>query len=225
MAQNKIISGTNSLLIKKLESCYSGALYDVLRKKGLCNQVLPSYIRPLNPSHIVVGQVYTVEGKKDNSLSERDSLMKWCGLLSKAPADKVLICQPNDHTVAHMGELSAETLAFKKVRGYIVDGGCRDTAFIEKTGFPVFFSYTTPVDVVSNWAPVATGESIIIGDVLIHNGDYVLADRDGIVIIPEAIAAKVIEQTTRVLKTENLVRKTILQGTDPVKAYRKYGKF
>jgi len=81
------------------------------------------------------------------------------------------------------------------------------------------------VDVVSNWAPVATGESIIIGDVLIHNGDYVLADRDGIIIIPEVIAAKVIEQTTRVLKTENLVRKAILQGTDPVKAYRKYGKF
>jgi 4-hydroxy-4-methyl-2-oxoglutarate aldolase len=145
--------------------------------------------------------------------------------LSKAPANTVLVCQPNDHTLAHMGELSSETLVYKKVLGYIVDGGCRDSAFIENLGFPVFCKYFTPVDVVAKWAATAFGERVQIGEVTIHTGDYVLGDRDGIVIIPGAITEEVVQQTEEVLRTENLVRKAILQGIDPVAAYLRYGKF
>ena len=59
-------------------------------------------------------------------------------MLSKAPSGAVVMCQPNDGTIAHMGELSAETLKYRGVKGYIVDGGCRDVDFILKLGFPVF---------------------------------------------------------------------------------------
>ena len=58
-----------------------------------------------------------------------------------------------------------------------------------------------------------------------HTGDYVLGDRDGIVIIPGAITEEVVQQAEEVLRTENLVRKAILQGIDPVAAYLRYGKF
>jgi regulator of RNase E activity RraA len=124
-----------------------------------------------------------------------------------------------------MGELSAETLVYKKVLGYIVDGGCRDSAFIENLGFPVFCKYFTPVDVVGKWAATALGEPIQVGEVTLLTGDYVLADRDGVVIIPAAIAAEVVQETEEVLRKENLVRKAILQGIDPVQAYLQYGKF
>ena len=60
--------------------------------------------------------------------------------------------------IAHMGELSAETLQFRGVRGYIVDGGCRDTGFILNMGFPVFCRYLTPRDVVGIWVPDRFGE-------------------------------------------------------------------
>jgi 4-hydroxy-4-methyl-2-oxoglutarate aldolase len=53
----------------------------------------------------------------------------------------------------------------------------------------------------------------------------VLADRDGIVIIPGRIASEVVQETEEVLRKENLVRKAILQGVDPVQAYLQYGKF
>jgi hypothetical protein len=92
-----------------------------------------------------------IEGRQDDTLDAPQSVLKWCQLLSKAPAHVVLICQPNDHTSAHMGELSSETLAYKNVLGYIVDGGCRDSAFIEKLGFPVFCGYYTPLDIVGKW--------------------------------------------------------------------------
>jgi len=192
---------------------------------GYTRQTLPQYIRPLTIQHKLCGPVFTIQGKRDDSLDAHQSLLKWCDLLSKAPANTVLVCQPNDHSLAHMGELSAETLVYKKVLGYIVDGGCRDSAFIENLGFPVFCKYFTPVDVVGRWAATALGEPIQVGEVTLLTGDYVLADRDGIVIIPAAIAAAVVEETEEVLRKENLVRKAILQGIDPVQAYLQYGKF
>ena len=138
-------------LADRLEGCYSGAVYDVLRAKGYVQQTLPQYLRPLNLQHKLAGPVFTIQGKRDDSLDAHQSLLKWCKLLSNAPANTVLVCQPNDHTLAHMGELSSETLVYKKVLGYIVDGGCRDSAFIENLGFPVFCKYFTPVDVVAKW--------------------------------------------------------------------------
>ena len=189
-------------LADRLRSCHSGAVYDLLRAKGYVQQTLPHYIRPLNLQHKLAGPIFTIQGKRDDSLDPHQSLLKWCELLSKAPPNTVLVCQLNDHNLAHMRELSSEALVYKKVPGYIVDGGCRDSAFIEALGFPVFCKYFTPVDVVGKWAPTALGEPIQIGEVTVRTGDFVLADRDGIVLVPAAIASKVVQQTEEVLRTE-----------------------
>jgi regulator of RNase E activity RraA len=106
-----------------------------------------------------------------------------------------------------------------------VDGGCRDSEFIIQIGFRVFCSFFTPVDVVGRWVADRFGEPITIGQVTISSGDYVMADRDGIVIIPASIAEQVVMKTEEVLKTESKVRKAILEGVDPQQAYLKYGKF
>ena len=89
----------------------------------------------------------------------------------------------------------------------------------------MFCKYYTPIDVVGRWAPESFEKPIEIDGVMINSGDYVLADRDGIVIIPKQIAEDVITKTEEVLKTENLVRTAILNGIDPQEAYLKYGKF
>ena len=212
-------------LAHRLEQCYSGAVYDVMRALGHRQCVLPPEIRPLDPLRRLAGVVYTIEGHRDESIDDHETLLQWTGLLSKAPANSVLICQPNDDTMAHMGELSSETLLLRGVRGYIADGGCRDSDFILRNGFRVFCKYYTPRDVVGRWVPDAFGEPIIIGEVTIHSGDYVMADRDGAVIIPAALAEQVTEETEKVMNTESLVRKAILQGEDPQQAYLKFGKF
>ena len=124
-----------------------------------------------------------------------------------------------------MGELSAETLHYKKVRGYVVDGGCRDSEFILKIGFPVFCSFTTPADIVARWVPDRFGEPVTIGTVTIRTGDYILGDRDGLVVLPAEIAQEVITETEHVVSTENKVRTAILDGMDPQQAYLKFGKF
>lgn len=212
-------------IAERLKPIYSGAVYDVLRAMGHPDCVLPSSLRPLDPDRRLTGKVFTVSGYRDESLDAHETLLKWTELLSRAPANTVVMCQPNDSTMAHMGELSAETMVTRGVRGYIVDGGCRDTEFIKRIGFPVYCRYFTPRDVVGRWVASGFGEPITIGDVQIHTGDYVVADRDGVVVIPADVAGKVVDQAEEVLRTESLVRKAILNGTDPKEAYLQHGKF
>ncbi len=218
------MADTNNLT-ERLAALYTGAVHDVLRGMGHANCVLPTGIAPLDPGKKLAGEIYTVSGHIDQTRDPHDTLVQWTGLLSKAPSGKVLVCQPNTHMVALMGELSAETLHHKKVRGYVVDGGCRDVEFILKIGFPVFCSFNTPADIVARWVPDRFGEPITIGTVTISSGDYILGDRDGVVVLPANIAGEVIAQTEKVVTTENKVRSAILSGMDPQEAYLKYGKF
>jgi regulator of RNase E activity RraA len=212
-------------LAERLERCYSGAVYDVLREMGMPDQVLPPAIRPLDPGRPLAGSLFTVSGHLDAARDAHQTLLEWTRLLSIAPRGCVVICQPNDSTLSHMGELSSETLLHRGVRGYIVDGGCRDSAFILKSGFRVWCRYYTPKDIVGRWVLDSTGEPITIGDVTIRTGDYVMADRDGVVIIPGEKTVEVVTRVEEVLRTENKVRTAILRGVDPQEAYLKYGKF
>lgn len=212
-------------LTHRLSALYTGAVYDVLREFGHADQVLPSTLSPLDPSRTMAGPVFTVSGALDQTLDPRESLLLWTAFLGAAPPGSVVVCQPHDDTVAHMGELSAETLQFRGVRGYVVDGGCRDVSFLVDRGFPVWCRYTTPRDIVGRWAVRDTGEPIKIGGVTVRTGDYVIADRDGVVIIPQQIATEVVAAGEAVVATENLVRTAILDGTDPQEAYLRFGKF
>lgn len=212
-------------LTDRLSTIYTGALYDVLRELGEPARVLPPSIRPLDPSVHLAGRVFTVRGRLQEGMDPHATLVAWTEFLTRAPSDHVVVCQPNDSQISHMGELSAETLQLRGVRGYIVDGGCRDTEFVLGIGFPVWCRYTTPADIAGRWVPDAFEEPIDIGGVTVNNGDYVVADRDGVIIIPADRAAEITSAAEQALQQENLVRKAIREGVAPTEAYLRYGKF
>ena len=212
-------------LTERLARCYTGAVHDVLRAMGHRDIVLPPEIKAIAPGTRLAGPVWTVSGHIDRTKTRHETLLGWCTLLAKAPPGHVVVCQPNNHEVALMGELSAQTLAARGVLGYVVDGGSRDTDLVLEQRFPVFCSFLTPSDIVERWIPDRYGEPIDIGAVTITTGDYLLADRDGVVIIPKAVAAEAIARTEQVVATESEMRRALVGGMDPVEAYNRYGKF
>ena len=212
-------------LTDRLARCYTGAVHDVLRMMGHENIVLPPEIKAIAPGTKLAGPVWTVSGHIDRTKTRHETLLGWCTLLAKAPAGHVIVCQPNNHDIALMGELSAQTLAARGVLGYVVDGGSRDTDLVLAQGFPVFCSFLTPSDVVARWIPDRYGEPVTIGAVTIATGDYLLGDRDGVVIVPRAIAEDVVTKTEEVVATESEMRAALIGGMDPVEAYNRYGKF
>ena len=207
---------TATLVERLAQIPYTGAVSDILDEMGYHDQVLPHEIQSLHPGHVVVGKALTILGEPTDSTDPEVIFVPFLKMLGDVKPDNVLVNQPNDSLAAHLGELSAETAQYR---------GARDTEYIRKLGFPVFARYKTPVDIVGRWSLVAHNVPIVIGRVHIAPGDYILGDRDGVLVIPQSIVAEVVTQAEAVVQTENLVRKSILEGTHPVDAFRQFGRF
>ena len=216
---------TDDERLDALEKCYTSILHDVMRERGLRDFALPARITPLQPEAVLCGPAFTVEGRLDPDASAHDTLLAWTGLLSQAKPGHVWVSQPHNQKVAQMGELSAETLLRKKVRGCVVDGALRDANAIMKLGFICWRTFHTPCDIVGTWLPTGADVEIKIGDVQVCPGDWMHGDRDGMVRIPAGDIDEVIAAASVAMQTENKVRTAIIAGVDPQEAYRKYGKF
>lgn len=212
-------------LTARLEKLYTGVVHDTLAGMGLPDRVLPPAIRALAPGPPLAGRVWTLSGVRTPLIGRDASLRKWTEFLSAAPADHVVVCQANDDGIALMGELSAETLKSRGVRGYVVDGGTRDADFIARLGFPVYCKFATPADIAGRWRVDEMGTSVRIGGVDIATGDYLIADGDGVVVVPEARAEEAVAAAEEAAGAENKVRSAILSGMDPREAYLKFSKF
>ena len=182
--------------------------------------VLPPAIKAIAPGTRLAGPVWTVAGHIDRTqIAPRMPARLVHAAARRRRAGHVVVCQPNNHEIALMGELSAQTLQARGVLGYVVDGGSRDTDLVLEQGFPVFCAFLTPADIVERWVPDRFGEPVTIGDVTIATGDYLLGDRDGVVIIPRDAAAEVVARTEEVVATESEMRRALIGGMDPVEAY------
>jgi len=212
-------------LSERLEGCYTGAVHDIMKGMGLKHFVLPPTITRLFEGPKLAGQIFTVTGRPTPEASAHETLMAWTGFLSKAPGGKIVVIQPHDMRLSFMGELSAETLKLKGVKGCVIDGAARDVQFIIDIEFPVWCTHSTPNDIVGDWMPDGFDVPIRIGEVEIEPGDWLLADKDGVVILPGARAEEIIGETETIINTENKVRTAILAGEDPQEAYLKYQKF
>ena len=98
---------------ERLSKCYASAIHDVLRERGYGNCVLPPEIQALVKGQKIFGEIFTISGHIDKTLSRHESLLLWSQVLSRVPSEKVLVCQPNTHSVALMGELSARALRLR----------------------------------------------------------------------------------------------------------------
>jgi regulator of RNase E activity RraA len=212
-------------LADRLQACHSSVIHDVMKDLGLPIRVLPRHITGLERNMKTAGPVFTVRGRPDSTLDKHTSLYEWAGLLSRAPKGHVVVCQPQDDTRALFGGLSAEALSIKGVRGYIVDGGCRDVQAVSDLGFPVFARFATPIDIVCAWRAEAFEVPVAIGGQQVQPNDHVLADRDGIVLIGSDCIAEVLSAAEAKMNTEGDMVRAIRAGVDPQEAYMKHRVF
>jgi 4-hydroxy-4-methyl-2-oxoglutarate aldolase len=221
-----VISSDLEELAARFSGLYTGALTDVLDRLGYLQQTLPPSIRPLHEEMRLAGPVYPVEGCPAPGVDYDTAIRGTLAMLGAVPPGHVALYQTHDTSSAHLGELSVTSLRARGCAGAVIDGGCRDIDYILREGYPVFCRYTTPQDSTPRWHVVAHGDvTVTIGGVRIGPGDYVVGDRDGVVVIPAKVIRHVLEEAETVVATESEIRRAVGAGMPPLEAYDKYGTF
>jgi 4-hydroxy-4-methyl-2-oxoglutarate aldolase len=213
-------------LAARANALYTAAIADILDGRGMTAQTLPPDLLPLREGMRIAGPAYPIKGRPARGANYDVSLRNVLAMLGSVPGGHVSVYETGDLETAHLGELSVTSLQARGVAGAVIDGGCRDVDMIVSADFPVFCRFTTPQDSTGRWELVAHGDVVLeIGGVRVARGDWIVADRDGIVVIPRSVVDDVITAAEEKAATEDAIRAAVRAGTAPLDAYERYGTF
>lgn len=206
---------------ERLARLYTPVVADVLDRLGLRHQAMHSRLRPLWPAAKCAGFALTVQTVPAR---EQEPAQPYAGELAAVDslgAGDVLVVSQS--AWSFWGELLSTAARYRNCRGVILDGPTRDSDAIRAMGFPVFHVGFHPADSLGRLDVVGHNIPVACGDVLVHPGDLVLADHDGVVVIPHGVAEEALRLAEEKVSGENHVRKALAEGMTTTEAFRKYG--
>jgi 3-hexulose-6-phosphate synthase/6-phospho-3-hexuloisomerase len=129
-----------------------------------------------------------------------------------AKPGEVIVVEAAGADKAVWGELATWSCVQKKVGGVVIDGAIRDVDEIRTLQFPAFAKFINP----TAGDPKGFGEinvEIICGGVKVRPGDWIIADDNGVMVVPQEIAVEIANRSLDVLERENRIRGEIKQGS------------
>ena len=200
---------------------------DALYQLGLAEQVLPSTLRPLLPEQRIAGVAYTVLGATIEPWIEWgpgiERISSYLQVFEKLEPDSIMVSVNPDSSVGHFGELTANSAAAHGCVGVILDGNLRDIGGLRQIGFQVFYRDVSPLNAIGRWEMVASQVSVTIGGVTINPGDVVIAEFDGVVVVPADVAEQVLEAAEKIDGAEAKVRVEMQAGESPLSSLERHG--
>lgn len=158
-------------------------LADVLKLES----VMRHTIRPLWPDMPrIAGPAFTVR------TARHDNLMLHAAIYRAEPGD-VIVVEAGDEEMAVAGGNVCAVAQRRGVAGFVIDGVIRDVAESRASGFPLFARGVSPIPGAKE-GPGEINGTITCGGVTVHPGDVIVADEEGIVVVPRAQAAAVLEK-------------------------------
>lgn len=180
------ISRADKSAVKKLADFGVATIHEAMGRSGL----MQPYMRPIYPQAKLCGTAVTV------LLQPGDNWMLHVAAEQIQPGDIIVAACTSDSTDGFFGELLATSFRAQGCQGLIIDGGVRDIAELEKMHFPVF-SKTIHAKGTVKATLGSVNVPVICAGMVVYPGDVVIADADGVVVVPAENAQEVAEAAER----------------------------
>lgn len=157
----------------------SATVHEALGRIGYAG----SHIRPIQADVSISGSAVTV------LVPPGDNLMVHAAIEQAQEGDVIVVVPAVDSAYGVIGELMATQMQVRGVRAYVTSGGVRDTAELRRMGFPVWAAHVSALGTVKDTAG-SVNVPVVLGGAVVHAGDVIVADDDGVTVVPRRLAAQ-----------------------------------
>ncbi len=212
--------------LEVLKAAGTAVVADVFDSLGRTPPIIDTALQPIGRATVFAGPAYTITGETVRFQGgDRAKLAAIDGM----PAGVVAIWASQDaRGVCCFGDLLASAMRARGCAAAVVDGGVRDTAFLEEFGMPVVARYRTPAQGVGRWRVTDAQVPVRVRGgleewITVHPGEVVVGDGDGQIVIPQPLLEEVTAKVMEWSRVETGARAEIIAGLPLLKAQEKYG--
>ena len=203
---------------------YSAVVADALDQLGLRHQSPRVSLSPMTTTNsTLIGRCKTTLWADMAHVDPRPYELELKAVDECGPNDVLIAAAGGSMRSGIWGELLTTAALNAGCVGAIIDGAVRDVSKIATMNFPVFARGMCVYDSLNRQRVIDIDVSVEIDGVCFEPGDLVIADRDGIVVIPKSVEEEALRLALAKVQGENTVRDAIRQGMKATDAFRKYG--
>ncbi len=216
-------NGGDASLLQAFRHVEVASVSDALEQVTGKKMYMTHRMRPIFASKFA-GVALTVHLKKE----ENDDPAALNGMLSAIDSgqkDSVFVMVVDDGAdIAGMGGLMGTTMSARNYAGAVIDGGVRDVAYLQKIGFPVFALGIVPSTSVHHYRFDGVNVPVVCDGVAVNSGDIVVADADGVAVVPRAAADKTLALAQQLDYKEHSMYAIIEKAKSIVEAVKQVGR-
>jgi len=203
------IQRADSNAVGTLAACGVATSHEALGRSGL----MKPYMRPIWAGAQIAGPAVTVLAQPG------DNWMIHVAVEQCKKGDVLVVGCTADNTDGMFGELLATALIARGVIGLVIDAGCRDVKTLKEMGFPVWSKAISAKGTVKATLG-SVNIPVVCGGVNVEPGDVVVADDDGVVVIPKKLAVETAQKAQRRKDDEDGKRKQLETGVLSLDMYK-----
>lgn len=182
------VPAPNAAVFTAARALPTATLHEAAGKLG----ALPSAIKPVAPGMTLAGPALTVHSPPG------DNLWLHRALDIARPGDVLVVHCSGAYEHGYWGEIMATMALARGVAGLVIDGCVRDGALLAKLGFAVFARGLCMRGTGKDFGAIGwLNHPVSVGEVVVHAGDLVVGDGDGVVVLPHGRAAEVVDKSIR----------------------------
>lgn len=225
-AQTEFSSKNKVEIVSRLKKVSTTTLSDAMDKVGI-RGCMSSSIRPLRSGSTIAGPARTIKRIRKPQNLGKEEFKEYAKahheIIDSAQAGDVLVFAVDKETEgATVGELMCTRATVKGLAGAIVDGGIRDSREIAEMGFLIFMRSIVPTSGAVKLTTVGTNIPVICGDILVHPGDMIVADDDGVAVLPKDRVGEILKMAEEIQDKERQMAEYLRKGHNFIEAENKY---